>query len=234
MARRRQPTIPDALLDQLLAGADPKSAFAPNGLLDSLKKALTERALNAEMDHHLSGDEEAGNGRNGYGRKTVLTETGKLELEIPRDRRATFDPQLIAKYQRRFPGFDDKIVSMYARGMSVREIAGHLRELYGVEVSPDLISTVTDAVLDEITAWQARPLEPVYPLVFFDALRVKVRDKGALIALRSGSSNTRARLRRGSATRRSTSRLACAPMAPRRSSACGWSRTRAPSSGCGS
>jgi putative transposase len=178
MARRKQPTIPDALLDQLLAGADPKSAFDPNGLLDSLKKALTERALNAEMDHHLSGDEEAGNGRNGYGRKTVLTETGKLELEIPRDRRATFDPQLIAKYQRRFPGFDDKIVSMYARGMSVREIAGHLRELYGVEVSPDLISTVTDAVLDEITAWQARPLEPVYPLVFFDALRVKVRDEG--------------------------------------------------------
>jgi putative transposase len=178
MARRKQPTISDALLDQLLAGADPKSAFDPNGLLDSLKKALTERALNAEMDHHLSGDEEAGNGRNGYGRKTVLTETGKLELEIPRDRRATFDPQLIAKYQRRFPGFDDKIVSMYARGMSVREIAGHLRELYGVDVSPDLISTVTDAVLDEITTWQARPLEPVYPLIFFDALRVKVRDEG--------------------------------------------------------
>ncbi len=234
MARRKQPTIPDALLDQLLAGTDPKSAFDPNGLLDNLKKALTERALNAEMDHHLSGDEEAGNGRNGYGRKRVLTETGKLELEIPRDRRATFDPQLIAKYQRRFPGFDDKIVSMYARGMSVREIAGHLRELYGVEVSPDLISTVTDAVLDEITTWQARPLEPVYPLVFFDALRVKVRDEGALIALRSGSSNTQARLRRGFATRRSTSHSACAPTAPRRSSACGWSRTRAPSSGSGS
>jgi putative transposase len=178
MARRKQPTIPDALLDQLLAGADPKSAFDPNGLLDSLKKALAERALNAEMDHHLSGGDEAGNGRNGYGRKTVLTDTGKLELEIPRDRRASFDPQLIAKYQRRFPGFDDKIVSMYARGMSVREITGHLRELYGVEVSPDLISTVTDAVLDEITAWQARPLEPVYPLVFFDALRVKIRDEG--------------------------------------------------------
>jgi putative transposase len=176
MARRKPPTIPDALLDQLLAGADPKSAFDPNGLLDSLKKALAERALNAEMDHHLAG--EAGNGRNGYGRKTVLTETGKLELEIPRDRRATFDPQLIAKYQRRFPGFDDTIVSLYARGMSVREIAGHLRELYGVEVSPELISTVTDAVLDEITAWQARPLEPVYPLVFFDALRVKLRDDG--------------------------------------------------------
>jgi putative transposase len=180
MARRKQPTIPDALLDQLLAGADPKSAFDPNGLLDSLKKALAERALNAEMDHHLAGDAETGNGRNGYGRKTVLTETSKLDLEIPRDRRATFDPHLIAKYQRRFPGFDDTIVSLYARGLSVREIAGHLRELYGVEVSPDLISTVTDAVLDEITAWQSRPLEPVYPLVFFDALRVKVRDEGTV------------------------------------------------------
>ena len=120
----------------------------------------------------------AGNSRNGYGRKTVTTETGRIELEVPRDRQSTFDPQLIAKYQRRFPGFDDKIVSMYARGMSTREIVGHLRELYGIEVSADLVSAVTDAVLDEIAAWQARPLEPVYPLVFFDALRVKVRDEG--------------------------------------------------------
>ena len=99
---------------------------------------------------------------------------------MPRDRLATFDPQLIAKYQRRFPGFDDKIVSMYARGMSIREIQGHLRELYGIDVSPDLISAVTDAVLDEIADWQNRPLEPVYPLVFFDALRVKVRDEGTV------------------------------------------------------
>lgn len=108
----------------------------------------------------------------------MLTDTGKIALEIPRDRHATLDPQLIAKYQRRFPGFNDTIVSLYARGLSVREIAGHLRELYRVEVSPDLISAVTDAVLEEITAWQARPLEPVYPLVFFDALRVKIRDEG--------------------------------------------------------
>jgi putative transposase len=177
MARRKEPHIPDALVDQLLAGADPKAAFDPGGLLDGLKKALAERALNAEMDHHLTGGDGA-NSRNGYGRKTVLTDTGRIELEVPRDRRATFDPLLIAKYQRRFPGFDDKIVSMYARGMSTREIVGHLRELYGVEVSPDLISAVTDAVLDEIAAWQARPLEPVYPLVFFDALRVKIRDEG--------------------------------------------------------
>jgi putative transposase len=146
--------------------------------LDGLKKALAERALNAEMDHHLGGEGGTGNGRNGYGRKTVITDTGKLELDIPRDRQSSFDPQLIARYQRRFPGFDDKVISMYARGMSTREIVGHLKDLYGVEVSPDLISAVTDAVLDEIAAWQARPLEAVYPLVFFDALRVKIRDEG--------------------------------------------------------
>src|SRR3954447_26113883 len=138
MPRRKELKIPDAILDQLLAGADPKTAVDPNGLLDGLKKALAERALNAEMDHHLAG-EEAGNSRNGYGRKTVTTESGRIELAIPRDRQATFDPQLIARYQRRFLGFDDKIVSMYARGMSAREIVGHLRELYGIEVSPDLI-----------------------------------------------------------------------------------------------
>ena len=178
MARRKEPTIPDAMLDQLLAGADAKTAFDPGGLLDGLKKALAERALNAEMDHHLGGPEGAGNSRNGYGSKTVITDAGTLSLTVPRDRQASFDPTLIAKYQRRFPGFDDKVISMYARGMSTREIVGHLRELYGVDVSPDLISVVTDAVLEEIAAWQARPLEPVYPLVFFDALRVKIRDEG--------------------------------------------------------
>jgi putative transposase len=129
------------------------------------------------MDHHLAGA-EPGNRRNGYGRKTVLTDTGRIELSVPRDRQASFDPQLIARYQRRFPGFDDKIISMYARGMSTREIVGHLRDLYGIEVSPDLISAVTDAVLEEVAAWQARPLEAVYPLIFFDALRVKIRDEG--------------------------------------------------------
>ena len=156
---------------------DAKTAFDPNWLLDDLKNALAERVLNAEMDHHLAG-EEPGNRRNGYGKKTGITDTGQIELEVPRDRQASFDPQLIAKYQRRFPGFDDKIISMYARGMSTREIVGHLRDLYGVEVSPDLISAVTDAVLEEVAAWQARPLEAIYPLVFFDALRVKIRDEG--------------------------------------------------------
>jgi putative transposase len=180
MPRRKEPRIPDALLDQLLGGADAKTAFDPNGLLDDLKKALAERALNAEIDHHLDGEAVEGrsNSRNGYGKKTVLTDTGRMELEVPRDRLSTFDPQLIAKYQRRFPGFDEKIVSMYARGMSTREIQGHLRELYGIDASPDLISAVTDAVLDEVATWQNRPLEPVYPLIFFDALRVKVRDEG--------------------------------------------------------
>ena len=127
--------------------------------VDELKRALAERASNAEMDHHLDGEAAEGrvNSRNGYGQKTLLTDSGKLPISVPRDRLATFDPQLIAKYRRRLPGFDDKVISMYARGMSTREIVGHLRELYGIEVSPDLISAVTDAVLDEIAAWQARP-----------------------------------------------------------------------------
>ena len=182
MPRRKQPAIPDELLDQLLGGSDPRAALADGGLLDGLKKALAERTLNAELDHHLEGGEPDGraNGRNGYGGKTVLTGTGRLDLQVPRDRLATFDPQLIAKYQRRFPGFDDQIVSMYARGMSTREIQGHLRELYGIEVSPDLVSAVTDAVLDEVSEWQNRPLEALYPLVFLDALRVKVRDEGTV------------------------------------------------------
>lgn len=178
MSRRKEPAIPADLLDQLLAGTDAATALDQGGLLDSLKKALAERALNAEMDHHLGDVSEAGNNRNGYGRKTVITDSGKIEIDVPRDRAGSFDPQLIAKYQRRFPGFDDKIVSMYARGMSTREITGHLRDLYGIDVSPDLISTVTDAVLEEVAAWQARPLDPAYPLVFFDAIRVKIRDEG--------------------------------------------------------
>ena len=127
-------------LDQLLAGRDPKAVFSKDGLFDELKKALAERVLNAELDDHL--DSEAADGarnrRNGYSKKTVLTETAKIDVRIPRDREGTFDPKLIQRYQRRFPGFDDKIVSMYARGMTVREIQGHLLELYGLEVSPDL------------------------------------------------------------------------------------------------
>ena len=180
MARRKPPVIADALLDQLLAGGDAKAAFDKDGLLDELRKALAERALNAEMDHHPGADGGSGNSRNGYGKKTVLTETGKMALDIPRDRLSTFDPQLIARYQRRFPGFDEKIVSMYARGMSTREIQGHLRELYGLDVSADLVSAVTDSVLEEVTEWQNRPLEALYPLIFFDAIRIKVGDEGTV------------------------------------------------------
>ena len=180
--------IKNEMLDELLKDKDPKTIFSSEGLLGELKKALAERVLNAEMDHHLADlthDELAegdkpGNRRNGYSKKTVLSENEAMELAIPRDRNGSFEPQLIAKYQRRFPGFDDKIISMYARGMSVREIQGHLRDLYGIETSPQLISTVTDAVLEEVGRWQGRPLDPVYALVFFDALRVKTRDEGTV------------------------------------------------------
>jgi putative transposase len=172
--------IKKGTLDELLAGRDPQAVFSKDGLFDELKKALAERVLNAELDDHLGKESGEGrkNHRNGYSKKTVLTETSKIDVRIPRDREGTFDPKLIQRYQRRFPGFDDKIVSMYARGMTVREIQGHLVELYGLEVSPDLISTITDAVLETVAEWQNRPLEPSYPLVFFDALRVKIRDEG--------------------------------------------------------
>jgi putative transposase len=163
------------LLDQLLAGRDPNEVFAKDGLLDDLKKALTERILSAELDEHLQDETSEGiaNRRNGHSKKTVVTGTSKMTLSIPRDRTGSFDPKLIAKYQRRFPDFDDKIISMYARGMTVRDIRGHVEELYGIGVSPDLISAITDAVLDEVAEWQSRPLDAVYPLVFLDAIRVK-------------------------------------------------------------
>ena len=179
MSRRKEPAIPNELLDQLLAGGAASAAFEQGGLLDSLKKALTERALNAEMDHHLAGEDGAGNMRNGYGRKTVMTDTGKLAIDVPRDRQSSFDPQLIAKYQRRFPGFDDKIVSMYARGMSTREITAHLQEMFGAEVSPALISAITDTVADEVRAWQSRPLDRLYPILYLDCLMVKTREAGS-------------------------------------------------------
>jgi putative transposase len=180
--------IKNEILDELLKDKDPKTIFSSEGLLGELKKALAERVLNAEMDHHLadstqdevSEGEKPGNRRNGYSKKTVLTENEAIDLAIPRDRRGNFEPQLIAKYQRRFPGFDEKLISMYARGMSVREIQGHLRDLYGIEASAQLISTVTDAVLEEVGRWQSRPLDPLYALVFFDALRVKMRDEGTV------------------------------------------------------
>lgn len=178
-------TFDPKLLDQLLAGCErPEDILGADGLFAQIKKALAERALAAELGHHLQVEAAAGAGttprnhRNGSSAKTVQTETGALTLAIPRDRAGTFEPQLIAKHQRRLSGFDDKVISLYARGLTVREMQEHLHELYGTEVSPALISAVTDAVLDEVTAWQQRPLAPLYPVVFFDALRVKIRDEG--------------------------------------------------------
>jgi putative transposase len=177
--------IAPELLDQLLVNySKPEDLLGDEGLFKQLKKALIERALGAEMTEHLGyekGDPSgrgSGNNRNGVSSKTVLTGEGELEIAVPRDRCGSFEPQLIPKGQTRFEGFDDKILSLYARGLTVREIQGHLTEIYAVDVSPDLISRVTDAVLDEVREWQSRPLDPIYPIVFFDALRVKIRDEG--------------------------------------------------------
>ena len=180
MAANRESGITDEMVDQLLAGRDPATVFESGGLVDELKKRLAERMLNGEMEHHLGtpAEEEAGNRRNGYSSKTVLSDTGKLELSIPRDRHGRFDPVLIGKYRRRFAGFDDKIIGLYARGMTTRELAEHVGELYGTEISPDLVSAVTAAVLEEVAAWQSRALDSTYAIVFFDALRVKIRDEG--------------------------------------------------------
>lgn len=180
------PPIKTELLDELLSGvSSPEDLLGDGGVFRQLKKALMERALGAELTHHLGYEKGAapagrarGNSRNGHTAKTVLTGDGAIDLAIPRDRSGTFEPVLVPKGVTRLDGFDDKIISLYARGLSVREIQAHLKELYGTEVSPDLISRVTDAVLDEVKEWQNRPLEAMYPIVFFDALRVKVRDEG--------------------------------------------------------
>lgn len=180
MATKKTPAFSAEMLDQLLDGQDPASVLRSDGLMGDLKKALAERMLNAELDVHLDSESEqaAGNHRNGSSQKTVLSDDGELVLSIPRDRHGRFDPVLIRKYQRRFPGFDEKIIALYARGMSTRDIQAHVGELYGVAISPDLVSAVTDTVIDEVRAWQSRPLESAYAIVFFDALRVKIRDEG--------------------------------------------------------
>jgi putative transposase len=179
--------IKQEIIDELLSDyKHPEDLLGDGGLFKQLKKALLERALNAELSDHLGyekGDPKArrhANSRNGHGSKRITGEDGEMEISIPRDRDASFEPQIVKKGQRRFEGFDDKIISMYARGMSVREIRGHLEELYGVEVSPDLISRVTDEVMDEVRDWQSRPLDEVYPVIIFDALRVKIRDEGVV------------------------------------------------------
>lgn len=178
------PSIPAELLEAF--GDGPMTAEAINAASLAFKKALIERALGGELNHHLGYPSGAAkpagtvNQRNGAGAKTVITEDGPIRIEVPRDRDGSFAPLLIPKHERRFTGFDDKIVAMYARGMTVREIQGFLQEQYGTDVSPEFISSVTDEVMAEVTAWQARPLEPMYPVVFFDALRVKIRDNGVV------------------------------------------------------
>ncbi len=177
--------VPSEILDQFVRQG-PLSHEELDAAVRRFKKAIIERALGGELTHHLgyapggTKPEATTNHRNGTGGKTVLTDDGPLAIDVPRDREGTFEPRFIAKHERRFTGFDDKILALYARGMTVREIQGFLADMYAVEVSPDLISTVTDAVIAEVTAWQSRPLEPMYPVVFFDALRVKIRDEATV------------------------------------------------------
>jgi putative transposase len=186
--RKRKPKGPfsDELLDQLLThvkGKDAESLLGESGLVGQLKKQLAERMLAAELTHHLKTEaaESPGNHRNGSSAKKVITPSGPLALDIPRDRLSTFDPLLVAKHQRRLPGFDDHVIGMYARGMTMHEIKGHLIEIYGLEVSTELISTITDEVMGEVERWQHRTLEMMYPIVYFDALRIKIRDEGAVM-----------------------------------------------------
>ncbi len=180
------PITPQVLDELLKEYKTPDDMLGNNGLLQQLTKALVERALEGEMTHHLgyaphdvAGD-NSGNSRNGKSKKTITGKRGQVEIQVPRDRQAEFEPLLVKKGQRRFDGFDDKIISMYARGMSCRQIQAHLQEIYGVEVSPDLISTVTDGVIDEVRAWQSRPLDPLYPILYLDALQVKIKLEGRI------------------------------------------------------
>ena len=182
-------TVTNELIDSLLADyKKPEDLIGENGLLKLLTKKLVERALQAEMAEHLghakheSVANPAGNTRNGTSRKTLKGDFGELPIEIPRDRHGSFEPQIVTKHQTRWAGFDEKILSLYARGMTVREIQSHLEEMYGAEVSPSLISSVTDAVMDDAKAWQARPLDALYPIVYLDCIHVKTRDAGAVRA----------------------------------------------------
>jgi putative transposase len=184
VARRRKKDRADELLAELVKGKTPEELLGEGGLLKQLTKRLVENALEGEMTEHLGYEPHApegkhtGNSRNGKGDKTIHTESGSVDIEVPRDRTGTFDPQLVRKRQRRLEGFDDKVLSLYARGMTTRQIQGHLKELYGTEVSPALISTVTDSVLGDVQAWQERPLDSVYPIVYLDALHLKLRTDG--------------------------------------------------------
>ena len=180
--------ITNEVLDQILKDYEkPEDLLSENGLLQQLTKALVERALNGELTHHLGYEKSdpagynSGNSRNGTTPKTVKGKHGQVEIDVPRDRSGEFEPQLIKKNQKRFDGLDDKIISLYGRGMTQSEISGHLEEIYGVDISPSLISTVTEAVMDEVRAWQSRPLEAVYPILYLDALKVKVKSQGRVV-----------------------------------------------------
>ncbi len=184
MSKQKRP-FSDEFLDGLIDGrSSPEDFFGPEGLFKQLQSALVERMLTAELTDHLGyephGDAESqgSNRRNGSFSKTVETDTGPVSFDVPRDREGAFEPQLVKKGQRRLEGFDEKVISLYSRGLSMREIQGHLEELYGTSVSPDLISKVTDAVMDEVRTWQSRPLESHYPIVYLDALHVKMREAG--------------------------------------------------------
>ena len=175
------------LLDELLKDYKKREdLLGATGILKELTKGLLERALAGELTHHLGYEknetrDDKGNSRNGTSAKTVKTEQGDIEISVARDRKESFEPQIFKKHERRFPGFDDKIISMYARGMSTRDIQGHLQEIYGVEVSPELVSIVTESVLADVKIWHNRSLENLYPIVFLDAIRVKIRDNGQII-----------------------------------------------------
>lgn len=172
--------ISDEMLDQLIGDADATELFQSGELLGELKRKLAERILDAEMDVHLSQEQESNNVRNGHNKKTVLTDSGSLPLAVPRDRQGSFEPRLVEKYSRRLPGFDDKVIHWFALGLSTRRIRASIRELYGIEVSADLIARVTDAVLEEFSEWQHRPLPDTYAIIYLDAIHVKVRDAGAV------------------------------------------------------
>lgn len=180
MAQEKSPL--DQTLDDLLKGKSPKEILGQDGLLDELTKRLVERALEGEMTEHLGYEKHAPagrnrrNSRNGKAVKRVKTSTSEIDVEVPRDREGTFEPQLLPKRRRRLPGFDDKVLALYARGLTTREIQGHLKEMYGVNVSPSLISAVTDSVMADVEAWQSRPLDAVYPIVYLDALHIKMRE----------------------------------------------------------
>jgi putative transposase len=182
-----RPELSDELVDELLAGAQTAEQIAgPDGLLGQLTRRLLERALQAEMSEHLgyppgqAPPGGAGNARNGQPTKTVLTDQGPVRIRSPRDRNGSFEPKIVGKRQTRWVGFDEKVIALYARGLTVREIQAHLAEIYGTEVSPDLVSKITDTVLEDVKAWQTRPLEAVYPIIYLDALVVKIRDGQAV------------------------------------------------------